>query len=56
MVSDVLKSETIVRRRYTGDESLAGELNTMPPASALPIAAAKQNAWISKYNSLYVNN
>ena len=56
MVSDVLKAETIVRRRYTGDESLADELNTMPPASALPIAAAKQNAWISKYNSLYVNN
>ncbi len=53
MVNDVLQSDTIVRRRYTGDESLASELSTMPPASALPIAAQKQKAWIAKYNSLY---
>ena len=34
MVSDVLKAETVVRRRYTGDENLASELRTMPPASS----------------------
>ena len=55
MVSDVLKSDTIVRRRYTGDENLGSELSTMPPASSLPVVAKKQNAWITKYNSLYAN-
>ena len=56
MVADVLKAETVVRRRYTGDDNLASELNTMPPASSLPLAATKQNAWITKYNSLYAGN
>ncbi len=56
MVSDVLKSETVVRRRYTGDENLGSELRTMPPASSLPIVAQKQKAWIAKYNSLYAGN
>ena len=53
MVNDVLKADTIVRRRYTGDENLGSELSTMPPASSLPIVAQKQMAWINKYNSLY---
>ena len=53
MVADVLKSETIVRRRYVGEEGLSSVLNSMPPASSLPLAAQAQNAWISKYNSLY---
>ena len=56
MVADVLKSETVVRRRYTGDENLGNELYSMPPASSLPIVAQKQKAWIAKYNSLYAGN
>jgi hypothetical protein len=39
MVADVLKSDTIVRRRYTGDSNLGSELSTMPPASSLPVLA-----------------
>ncbi len=53
MVADVLKADTIVRRRYAGKQNLADELSSMPPASSLPIAAQKQKAWITKYNSLY---
>ena len=56
MVADVLKSETVVRRRYTGDEDLGKEIYSMPPASSLPIVAQKQKAWIAKYNSLYAGN
>lgn len=55
-VSDVLKADTIVRRRYTGDTNLGSELSTMPPASSLPVVAQQQNAWITKYNSLYAGN
>ena len=53
MVADVLKSDTIVRRRYTGDANLGNEISSMPPASSLPVLAQQQNAWIAKYNSLY---
>lgn len=48
-----MKAETVVRHRYAGDENLGSELYSIPPASSLPIVTAKQNAWISKYNSLY---
>ena len=53
MVADVLQSDTIVRRRYAGKQSLNKALSQMPPASSLPLAAQSQKAWISKYNSLY---
>ena len=51
-----LRAETVVRRRYAGDENLGSELYSMPPASSLPIVTAKQNAWIAKYNSPYSGN
>ena len=53
MVSEMLTSDTIVRRRYTGKKNLDKALAEMPPASSLPLAAATQKAWITKYNSLY---
>ena len=53
MVADVLKSDTIVRRRYAGKQNLNSALSQMPPASSIPLAAQTQKAWIEKYNSLY---
>ena len=56
MVAEMLKSDTIVRRRYTGKSNLNSALSQMPPASSLPLAAASQKAWLDKYNSLYAGN
>ena len=56
MVADMLKSDTIVRRRYTGKQNLSSKLSELPPASSLPLAAASQKAWLDKYNSLYAGN
>jgi hypothetical protein len=56
MVADMLKSDTIVRRQYTGEKSLSTKLSELPPASSLPLAAATQKAWLDKYNSLYAGN
>ncbi len=56
MVAEMLTSDTIVRRRYTGKENLSSSLHQMPPASSLPLAAEAQKAWITKYNSLYAGN
>ena len=56
MVAEMLTSDTIVRRRYTGKQNLNSALSQMPPASSLPLAAETQKAWITKYNALYAGN
>lgn len=56
MVSEMLQSDVIVRRAYTGEGKLNPALSQMPPASSIPLAAATQKAWITKYNSLYAGN
>ena len=56
MVSEMLTSNTIVRRSYTGKTNLSKNLSELPPASSLPLAAATQKAWLDKYNSLYSGN
>ena len=40
------------RHLYQTNE-LGDAILTMPPASSLPIVEQGENAWISKYNSLY---
>ena len=55
MVNEVLTADAYVQKRYTGMTFGYGDsISTMPPASSLPIIAAAKNAWISKYNSLYI--
>ncbi len=54
MVNEVLSAPNYVQKRYTGMTFGFGDsISTMPPASSLPIVAQSENAWISKYNSLY---
>lgn len=56
MVNEVLSAPNYVQKRYTGMPFGFGDsLSTLPPASALPQVAKSENAWISKYNSLYAN-
>ena len=53
MVNDVLTAPAYVQKRYTGMKFGFDSISSMPPASSLPLAEAAENAWISKYNSLY---
>ena len=56
MVEEVLTAPAYVQKRYTGmNFGYNSAINTMPPASSLPIVEQSENAWISKYNSLYAN-
>ena len=56
MVEEVLTAPAYVQKRYTGfNYGFNKAINTMPPASSLPIVAQSENAWIAKYNSLYAN-
>ena len=57
MVNEVLTADAYVQKRYTGMTFGYGDsITTMPPASSLPIIEANKNAWISKYNSLYIGS
>ena len=55
MVKDLFSADKYyAKRTYFGQElSTDEDTSAMPPASAIPILAAAQNAWINKYNSLY---
>ena len=55
MVNEVLTAPAYVQKRYTGMKFGFDAIGSMPTASALPQAEAAENAWINKYNSLYVN-
>ena len=55
MVEDVLTAPAYVQKRYTGMTFGFNSISSMPPASSLPLAEAAENAWITKYNSLYAN-
>ena len=35
--------------------TLGSEATSMPPASSLPVIAAREEAWINEYNNLYAN-
>ena len=53
MVQEVLTAPAYVQKRYTGMKFGFDAIGSMPTASALPVAEAAENAWITKYNSLY---
>jgi len=55
MVKDLFSADKYyAKRTYFGQElSTDEDTSAMPPASAIPILAAGQNAWINKYNSMY---
>ena len=56
MVDEVLTAPAYVQKRYTGMKFGFDSISSMPPASSLPLAEAAENAWITKYNSLYSGN
>ncbi len=56
MVEEVLTAPGYVQKRYIGENSVGGELSSMPPASSIPILAQRQKAWITKYNDLYAKD
>lgn len=57
MMKDLIEADGYIGKAYAGYKTDINEkeINALPPASALPLLAAAQEAACEKYNSLYAN-